>query len=260
MRFLHKEVPDRLGDNISHVPQHNLEVVVNPVSQVLDKGGISSDLSHWLLLGTVSHHSLARVIGLVLLEVKVVREDVVLFGFDNVFDQNARFLALLDQNLSDDVDNLRLQSRESLENAIDNLTRQNLQVTVDVLDQLHRRLLQLFHLGSQQVNEDFDRWETSDIDTFHLDHGLLNRHIGVLLGCVERLQVRVQLVELELDFGTGLHVHLAKTATRLGHRGSARVELTLDLALVLLQELEDHAPDHLHLFGVSRREGRTQIL
>jgi len=77
---------------------------------------------------------------------------------------------------------------------------------------------------------------------------------------VEALQVRVEFVELELDASTALHDRSTRLLVHLlllSH--CSCVELTLDLILVGLQKLEDHAPDELHLFAVGFGEGGTKV-
>lgn len=112
LRPLDQEVADRLRDDITHVTQHDLEVVVDPLSQISHEGILCCFILRcylgWVFAALLGCDLCLFGFRPVLFEVQVVREDVVLLCFDDVLDEHARVFTFLHEHACYNIDDLWL--------------------------------------------------------------------------------------------------------------------------------------------------------
>jgi hypothetical protein len=103
------------------------------------------------------------------------------------------------KNLDDNVHDLWANARTSHENTLDDHGGESLKLCVAVLNQLESRVTKLVELGRNQILEDIYGREAWNGVTFVHCNGTLDRHIRVLLGGIEVLEVRIKTIELHLN-------------------------------------------------------------
>jgi hypothetical protein len=210
------EVSNQLGDRFTHRPDRDLKYGIDTSANLLDEdvgaASIGGLLLLLLLLGLVGRNDLAVLVVLgrhvvfcrddrsaVFFVVSVVDEHVVLLRVDDSFDQFTGVVTLSLEDLADNVHDLGAEAGASHEDTLDDAGRKSFKLSVTVLDQLKSGVAKLVKLGRNQVLKDVNGGEAWNAVTFVHGDGTLDCHIGVLLSCVEILEVGVKTVELHLD-------------------------------------------------------------
>jgi hypothetical protein len=129
----------------------------------------------------------------------VVDEQVVLLRVNDSFDKFTGVVTLSLKNLDDNVHDLWTNTRASHENTLDDSGGESLKLCVAVLNQLESRVAKLVELGRNQILEDIYGREARNGVTLMHGNCALDRHIRVLLGGIEVLEVRVKTIELHLN-------------------------------------------------------------
>jgi hypothetical protein len=212
-----QEVPDGLWNGIFDTSKNNSEVGVDPSSKISDKTvwstHSSADHLLWRLLLLLNLTLTAwlttwPVISfnndglLVLLVVKIVGEQIVLFGVNDSLDDLSGVVSLLRDTLDDHIHNLRYEGWEPLEDLLNYGTGNLLELLVGVLDQLEGWVSQLLKLRVDKVNEHINRWETGKTISFVHLNGFLDIHVVVLRCSLVALEFLIEVVEVKLDLGT----------------------------------------------------------
>lgn len=169
LRHLNQEVADLFRHGIAHIPEHDLEIRVNALSDLshedirrvghfllfrlvslllLTRGWISFVL---LLVGTAAWTTVVIfIVSLwndalsVSLVFKVVREQVVLFGVDHCLDDLSAVVSFLADDVADVLHHLGTGRWEAHEDTVNDLARKELKLGVNILNQLKSWLTQLF--------------------------------------------------------------------------------------------------------------------
>lgn len=143
-----------------------------------------------LLRGHFSQSFILPVFGsLVLLEVLIVRKNVVLFSLNNGLHDLTAVVSLFLDDIINHVHYFRLERGEAHEDFVDDVVSHEFQVCIDILHEVKRGLSQFLQLGCQEVDKQVDGRESRNVNTFKVHDGLLNHHICVFLRRVERFQI-----------------------------------------------------------------------
>ena len=260
----HHEVPDQLGNGLSHSADRDLEDSVDTGADLLneDVGSAGAWLLLLLMLGLLRDRLSVLIVllrhllvlrhnrGAVLFVVSVVDEHVVLFGIDDRLDELTGMVAFALKDLADNVHDLWAQGWASHEDSLDDGGGESLKLGVAILNQLKGWVAELVELWGDQVLEDIYGGEAWDAITFVHGDRSLNGHVRVFLGRIESLKVSVKTVELHLDLGTGRELLLLRALVHDGLDALLGIEFTRDLILVALNKLGDHGPNHVELLSL----------
>ena len=273
LRHSDHEVSNQLGDRFTHRPDRDLKHGVDTGANLLDEDVGAASIGLLLGLGRClsGRNDLAVLVVLgrhvvfirydrsaVLFVVSVVDEHVVLLRVDNSFDEFTSVVTLSLEDLTDNIHDLGAEAGASHEDTLDDARGKSFKLSVTVLDQLKSGVAKLVKLRRDQVLKDVNGGEAWNAVTFVHGDGTLDCHIGVLLSCVEVLEVGIKTVELHLNPRTGRELGLLRNSYVLG--ASLHVKLTRDLVFEGLNELSDHGPDHVELLTLGIWHGLTQVV
>lgn len=159
----------------------------------------------------------------------------------------------------DNIDDFGLKGREAHEDFVDDVVSHELEVCVNILHKVKSRFSEFLELRGQKINEQVDRRETRNVDTFEVDDSLFDNHVCVFLRSIKSFEVRVKFVELPFDFSSSLDIRFLRSTFAVLDSFGSSVEFTLNLVLVRSEEFKNHRPNKLHLLSGVCGHGRSKF-